>query len=403
MKTHSPVTLLVVWLAACGLASPTSTARPTEQVVTSTATAETTRPLDPTAPISSPPPALLPSSTVEPIPTPNPANGIVGAIRWDAWVGDAPTFGDATSANRVGLVVERTLGPNHWHYRLPFFAVELSENEVQVRGNTQAIINQEILYAANAGLDYWAFVYYYPGSGLDSARNLYLNSPYRDAINFSLILDSGSYLLDPEARQILVDYFQMSNYQTVLDGRPLVYLFGDANLTREAVDSLRADVNASALLEPYWVYLGWSASEVKSALETYGLDAGSAYAQAGEGGQPFIELAQGAEKGWDNYRESGIKVIPWVTTGWDPRPRIETPTPWTSYAEDQWAQPATPEEIAAHLQNALLWNVAYPETAETNAILIYAWNEFDEGGWLCPTLFNGTERLDAIRGLWDNP
>jgi hypothetical protein len=26
-----------------------------------------------------------------------------------------------------------------------------------------------------------------------------------------------------------------------------------------------------------------------------------------------------------------------------------------------------------------------------------AWNEFDEGGWICSTLFNGTDRLDAIR------
>jgi len=42
------------------------------------------------------------------------------------------------------------------------------------------------------------------------------------------------------------------------------------------------------------------------------------------------------------------------------------------------------------------WLVAYPEAAEPNAVLIYAWNEFDEGGWLAPTLGDGTARLDAI-------
>ena len=31
-----------------------------------------------------------------------------------------------------------------------------------------------------------------------------------------------------------------------------------------------------------------------------------------------------------------------------------------------------------------------------NAIIIYAWNENDEGGWLIPTLSEGTARLDAI-------
>jgi len=369
MKTNIILALLVVWLVACG-----------------------------SAPLT-----LRPLLTFEPMPTPNPADGIVGAIRWDAWVGDTPTFGDTTSDNRVGLVVERTLGPNQWHYRLPFFAVELGENEVQVRGNTQQIVDQEILYAVEAGLDYWAFVYYAPGSGLDSARNLYLSSPYRDAINFCLIFDSGSYLLEAASRQLFVDYFQLPNYQKVLGGRPLVYFFGNSELTREAIDALRADANAVGLLTPYFVYMGWSADEVKTAIETYGLDAGSAYAQVGKDGQPFVDLAHRAEEGWDTYRQLGIKVIPWVSAGWDPRPRIENPIPWGSYTEEQWAQAATPAEIASHLQNALLWMGTYPESAEASTIIIYAWNEFDEGGWLCPTLYNGTDRLDAIRAIWDDP
>jgi hypothetical protein len=28
---------------------------------------------------------------------------------------------------------------------------------------------------------------------------------------------------------------------------------------------------------------------------------------------------------------------------------------------------------------------------------MYSWNEFDEGGWICPTLGNNTERLDALK------
>ncbi|MDZ7344071.1 MAG: hypothetical protein ONA90_06115, partial [candidate division KSB1 bacterium] len=266
-------------------------------------------------------------------------DAIIGAIRWDAWVGEAPTFGDSTSENRVGLVVERTLAPQHWHYRLPFFAVELGPNQVQVRGNTQEVVDQEILLAADAGFDYWAFVYYYPGSGLDAARNFYLRSAYRNAINFSVIID-GWQLTLPETIPLLVDYFKLSNYQKVLAGRPLVYILGTDYLTRESIDSLRARVAAAGLPAPYFVYMGWTADEVKFVIASYGLDAGSSYAQDGYDGQPFHELAQRAEQGWDSYRESGIKVIPWVTTGWDPRPRIETPVPWGSYPENQWAETA---------------------------------------------------------------
>jgi len=29
-------------------------------------------------------------------------------------------------------------------------------------------------------------------------------------------------------------------------------------------------------------------------------------------------------------------------------------------------------------------------------VIIYAWNEFDEGGWLCPTLTEGDSRVQAL-------
>jgi hypothetical protein len=80
-------------------------------------------------------------------------------------------------------------------------------------------------------------------------------------------------------------------------------------------------------------------------------------------------------------------------TGWDPRPDT------TRLGEPYWAQ-ATPQEIAAHLQNALQWIGANSCAAEANVISIYAWNEITEGGWLLPSnpAFNpvGTGRLDAI-------
>ncbi len=330
----------------------------------------------------------------------------VGAIRWDAWVGEMATFGDSASEKRVGLVVERTLGPQKWHYRLPFFAVELGENAVQARGATQAVMDQEIAFAAGAGLDYWAFVFYPPGSGLDTARNLYLSSAHKSEINFSLIVDSTASLKDPQIQELFVGYFGMPEYQKVLGDRPLFYLFGQSSISEEddqalkdAIAALRQKSIAAGAGDPYTVYMGWSAPTVKVLIEKFGLDAGSAYAEAGSGGIPFSRLARNAEARWEAYRYSKIQVIPWVTTGWDPRPRVERPTPWVTYPPDQWAETAKPDEIAAHLQDALLWDAAHPEFSEANTVIIYAWNEFDEGGWLCPTLGDGKARLDAIRKI----
>ena len=129
----------------------------------------------------------------------------------------------------------------------------------------------------------------------------------------------------------------------------------------------------------------------------WGSTPSSAYAEAGTGGMAFAALAGAAERRWDAFREAGLRVLPWVTSGWDPRPRVEHPVSWTTVAPDAWAQPGTPAEIAAHLERALAWTARYPATADANAVLIYAWNEFDEGGWLCPTLREGAARLDAIR------
>jgi hypothetical protein len=76
---------------------------------------------------------------------------LVGSIRWDGWIGPVPGYD-------VGLQVETSLGPQRWHTLLPFFAEELSRTEVRIRANTQAGMDQEIVYAHRAGLDYWAFV-----------------------------------------------------------------------------------------------------------------------------------------------------------------------------------------------------------------------------------------------------
>jgi len=76
----------------------------------------------------------------------------VGAIRWDGWGAD----------NRDAKV----MGPRQWENRLPFYAKRISDGEVQVRGDSQEVMDQEIEYASAAGLDYWAFCYTHEKSGI---------------------------------------------------------------------------------------------------------------------------------------------------------------------------------------------------------------------------------------------
>ena len=75
---------------------------------------------------------------------------IVGAIRWDAWF-DGNTY-------------ENNLAPKQWRSRLPFYASVRSDDRVEVRSDKQEVMDQEIAFAAKAGLNYWAFCYYHPKS-----------------------------------------------------------------------------------------------------------------------------------------------------------------------------------------------------------------------------------------------
>jgi hypothetical protein len=63
-------------------------------------------------------------------------------------------------------------------------------------------------------------------------------------------------------------------------------------------------------------------------------------------------------------------------------------------------KPFTAEECAQALKEALDFVAANPQACPANSVIIYAWNEFDEGGWLCPTLgANGkpdTSRIEAV-------
>ncbi len=73
--------------------------------------------------------------------------------------------------------VEFSLGQPQYHFRLPWFARVVGEDKVSINGDAQAVVDQEIAYAARAGLNYWAFVHYWgEAPGMHLALNRYLAS-----------------------------------------------------------------------------------------------------------------------------------------------------------------------------------------------------------------------------------
>lgn len=317
---------------------------------------------------------------------------LLGAIRWDAWTG---------SGNAVGLQVERSLGPSQFHYRVPFFGVEVDTGTVTIDGTFQDIIDEEIKYAYLGGLDYWAFVWYGASSGLDEARKLYHLSKYKGLVDYCLIIEDSRLINQLSIDEVLTE-FANASYVRVMNDRPLLYFFGYETLKVQDIDSLRARSIRSGLGDPYIVELRQDGN--MDVLENLHMDAFGLYAISWiTNGAPYQDLVDAQLAQW-NYigKNLGHKIVPNVSTGWDKRPRHLNNVSWESDpGPDTWVQMPTPREIAENVQSAIEWMNKNPTVAESNTILIYAWNENDEGGWLCPTLYNyeGSARLDTLRKI----
>jgi len=337
---------------------------------------------------------------------------LVGAIRWDAWYGDG----------KVVRAVEASLGQPKYHFRLPWFAQLVGDDKVRINGDSQAIVEQEISYAAQSGLNYWAFIDYWNDvPSMQIALTRFKSAQNKKGIRYCLIEEGGR--LDERgitAWSRLVENFQHPDYQTVLGGRPLLFVYiKPTKLEKSDWDELRRQTTAAGLNNPYLVLMGWNLKETAKDMEELGFDAVSAYAAGGSYSwdQPsYDRQCQLLRKGlWQRWRELQVPCITLASAGWDTRPRMERPPFWindiniqpvpdpTPFAEQKPltdSVTATPVELAAHIREAVVWTKENRDINITNSVLIYAWNEHDEGGWLQPTLgLDGLPNEERIRAL----
>lgn len=97
-----------------------------------------------------------------------------------------------------------------------------------IDGSPQEVMDKEIVFASEAGMDYWAFLLYPESTSMSESLQQYLNSNLRQKINFCLILHNAFGVSDeqwPKERDRAVALLGKPGYQKVLDGRPLVYAF----------------------------------------------------------------------------------------------------------------------------------------------------------------------------------
>ncbi len=301
-----------------------------------------------------------------------PEKAPVGAIRWDAY------FSTDYVGSNVSREVSKTLSPNIFHSHAPFFAKTVDKDKVVFNEPTQAQFDYECELAVDAGIDYFAYCWYRNNDPMCYARRQHTKSVYRDKIKMCAII--GVSRLDDESIDELSSNCNEDFYFKIL-GRPVIYVFGAQNTSLGHIKAVEAKVFEKTGKVPYFVAMTDASVLAAFNYKLVGYEALTSYSCFPDGeGWSYQQLVEKADKRNNlflSYNEI-IDTVPHITCGLDFRPRALNPVSWMGGTK--YAYTGKAEEIYYHAKKVLSLAKNVP------AVLIYAWNEHDEGGWCCPTL-----------------
>jgi hypothetical protein len=332
----------------------------------------------------------------------------VGAIRWDNW--------------RLGSSAATALDHPALRPRVPYYAMRLTNGSLALPGDTEHVADADVHYARAAGIDYFIFGYYLATAswGRDPAKAAALNRAFdaylrlRDHLNvgFAVSFNWNFPPSDvPAASDVIIHALAQSDYVRTRDRAAVVFFFvpnltawiagfgGEAGAT-QAILQLRQQVRQAAGSNLYLVALLFGLPQVGPTAMRVGFDAVSTYANAlGIGGHavPYARCAALEQQFWDSMTYAAVGgFLPTVTLGWDYRPAMLDPAEATRPRNPDWCEPATDSQWAGHLHAATAASDGNPRNQRFPSIVLYAWNEFLEGGWIEPTLTEGVRRISVI-------
>ncbi|MEW6745349.1 MAG: glycoside hydrolase family 99-like domain-containing protein [Planctomycetota bacterium] len=314
---------------------------------------------------------------------------MVGAYYFDGWAGQNPS----AEAARPPWA---TNAPTHLTSRL---VQEFPEREPVWgwRDDALEIMERQIDLAADHGLAFFAFCWYWHDNGQainvkkikedpkHTGLELFLKAKNNHRMSFCLLVaNHGAYEIKGadswrQAGEYWLPYLTHRQYLTV-SGRPLVIVFNHAGGDKEGFAAMQETARQAKLPGLAIAGCGGGAPENGYTHRTHynvipGYDGGSSP-------HKYAELVAANRAQWAG--EAAQPYIPIVTAGWDKRP-WEGPS-GLSQKPGSYYPDRTPEQFADFLRQAMAWLDQHPDqTTAERLILVYAWNEFGEGGYIAPT------------------
>jgi len=277
------------------------------------------------------------------------------------------------------------------------------------RDDSLKAMERQIDLAADAGLAFFAFCWYWHDNGKSinrkairqdskhSCLDLFLRAKNNHRLKFCLMVANhpGFEIKGAEnwrkAAEFWMPYLKHPQHLTA-GGKPLVIIYVHAPCNKTSLACMQRTARKAGLPGLAFAGCGGGTPGPEYSFSTdYNVIKGY---QKGAERRKFRELVQDHERTWRGSKEQ--PHIPCIIAGWDCRP-WETPGGLCSpYYPDR-----TPKAFAAHVHSAADWMRKNPDkTTPEQIAIIYAWNEFGEGGYLAPTKGDQDGKyLNALRSV----
>jgi hypothetical protein len=313
----------------------------------------------------------------------------VGVYYFDGWAGQNPKANDLNEPWAKNA-------PSHLTRRL---VEEFSDREPVWgwRDDSQEIMERQIDLAADNGIEFFLFCWYWRDNkgpinpdaikniDLHTSLNLYLKAKNKNRIKFGLLVANheGAEISGTEnwrkATEFWMKYFKDPQYITV-DSKPLVVIFEQEGIDNDALASMQ-DFSKKQGLPGLSIAGCWAPKNKNFTVKThYNIIPGYT---GGSEEHKYAELVDAHKKEWAGTKKQPF--IPELTVGWDKRPWEENKE--RGGEKKSWYYvDRTHEQFRNFVTDAITWMDQHPDqTTKERIILLYAWNELGEGGYLVPT------------------
>jgi len=283
--------------------------------------------------------------------------------------------------------------------------------------NNQATMDREILAAAAHGVDFFQILWYPDGGPLNEGLRAFMASTNAARMKFTIeFVNHPPFELAADAdwdaaSRLWCAAMQQPSYLR-LDGRPVFKIHGldffyrqngdDAKRVAARLERFGRIAEEHGLSKPL-ISGGVMPGGVPQPERAAPFDFLTTYMDMPDLPQrsepyPYDLLLRHGEYGWRRYAEHSSKpYVPYVPSGWDPRPWRDARPSFAFPTKQEWIEAL--ERVRTTLQNHS--NLGIPVKAgRKKMLLIYSWNEFGEGGMVAPTEGEKEMKLNGVQEVF---